>query len=468
VSERTLLVEGGHVFAADAGGREFPDGYVLVRGDVIEAVGPASEAPAEADERIDASGCVVVPGFVNTHQHPWYCLFKDLGSGMLLEQWIGNLLEPTARAMGPAELEVSSRLAALEMIASGTTACVNHSVTRTDLDAVEATLRPIAESGMRQMFCKEVRPDPLEDELALAEEVHRRWHGAADGRLTVGLVIECTAHWVAMGTSSEELILRGHELAGRLGAPISAHVAGGTMSRDQGYLKAVLRTGRTDVEFLHGLGVLDERWLLAHAIHLRDRDIELVAAAGAPISHTPTSESARGGGITPVKRMRDAGINVVLGTDGPMVDTTVDMVEQMKAVGLFQNQVHNDHSAVPPRQALRMATIDAARAVGLDGQIGSLEPGKQADIAVFDLDVPWAGVWRDPVATLVHSLRGRDVRWLSVAGEVLVRDGRLTRVDDDEIAAVLDEARRRSDDLLERTDVPAARSADRSELQPLV
>lgn len=468
MSERTTLIDGGHVFTADADGTEHPGGYVLVRGDRIEAVGPAGQAPGDADERVDASGHVVVPGFVNTHQHVWYCLFKDLGGGMLLEQWIGNLLAPTARAMQPGDLEAGSRLGGLEMLLSGTTTCLNHSVTLTGEEAVEATLRPVAELGMRQVFAKEVRPDPLEEQLALAEAIHRRWHGAADGRLTVALVLECTAHWVAMGTSSEELIQRGHELAGRLGVPISAHVAGGTMSREYGYLRSVLQTGRTDIEFLHQLGVLDERWLLAHAIHVRDRDIELIAEAGAAVAHTPTSESSRGGGITPVRRMLDAGIDVVLGTDGPMVDTSTDMVEQMKAVGLFQNQLHLEHSAVPPRRALRMATIDAARAVGLGEQIGSLEPGKQADIALFDLADPRTGVWRDPVVALVHSLRGADVRWLSVAGEVVVRDGRLARVDAAQVADVLDEARRRSDELLGRTKVPAADTADRSGLKALV
>ena len=467
-SERTLLIDGGHVFTADDDATEHADGFVLIRGDRIERVGPRSEAPEDADERVDASGCVVVPGLVNTHQHPWYCLFKDLGAGMLLEQWIGNLLEPTARAMRPADLEVASRLGCLEMIASGTTTCLNHSVTATDAEAVAATLRPVAELGMRQVFAKEVRPDPLDEQLALAEAVHAEWDGQAGGLIGVAFVLECTAHWVAMGTSSEELIQRGHDLAGRLGVPISAHVAGGTMSRDHGYLRSVLRTGRTDIEFLHGLGVLDERWLLAHAIHLRDHDIELVAASGASVAHTPTSEAARGAGITPVRRMLDAGIPVVLGSDGPMVDTSVDMVEQMKAVGLIQNQLHLDHSAVPARRALRMSTIDAARAIGLGDRLGSLEAGKQADVAIFDLNTPATGVWRDPIVALVHSLRGRDVRWVSVAGEVLVRDGRFTAVDDDAIAGILEEARRRSDELLERTDVPAVRHADRSALQPLV
>jgi 5-methylthioadenosine/S-adenosylhomocysteine deaminase len=410
----------------------------------------------------------VIPGLINTHQHHWYNLFKGLGGGMLLEQWIQNLLKPTAEALSAAEMEVASRLSCLEMLGTGTTTCLNHSVTASDEAVVEATLNPVVESGMRQLFAKEVRPSGLDDQLALAEGIHSRWDGAGAGRVSIGVVLESTAHWVAMGTSSEELLVRGNELAARLGARISDHVAGGTMSRESGYLRFMLEMGRTDIEFLDQLGILDEKWVLAHAIHARDRDIELIAASGASVAHCPTSESSRGGGITPVKRFRDAGIPVSLGSDGPMVDTSVDMVEQMKAVMLFQNQLHRDPLAITPDQALAMATRDAADSLGMGAELGSLEPGKRADIAIFELDDPVCGVWHDPVAALVQS-RPR-LRSVLVDGEELVTDGEFVRSSRDEIAAVLAEARGRAQDVLARTEVPAARGGpvERSELAAIV
>jgi 5-methylthioadenosine/S-adenosylhomocysteine deaminase len=286
--------------------------------------------------------------------------------------------------------------------------------------------------------------------------------------VTIGLVLESTAHWVAMGTSSEELIVRGDELAARLGARVSDHVAGGTMSRESGYLRFMLEMGRTDIEFLHQLGVLDRKWVLAHAIHARDRDIELIAAAGASVAHTPTSESSRGGGITPIKRFRDAGILVSLGSDGPMVDTSVDMVEQMKAAIMFQNQLHRDPLALTPYEALAMATCDAAEALGLAESLGSLEPGKRADLAVFDLENPSCGVWHDPVAALVHSRAG--LRAVLIDGEQLVRDGELTRTTADDVREILAEARQRADQLLRRADVPAAArgASERAVLEAIV
>jgi 5-methylthioadenosine/S-adenosylhomocysteine deaminase len=298
--------------------------------------------------------------------------------------------------------------------------------------------------------------------------VHRRFDGAGDGRIRIGFVIESTAHWVALGTCSEALVVRGNELADRLGVRVGSHIAGGTMSRDSGYLKFVLEMGRTDLEFLQQLGVLDRKWVLAHGIHSRDRDIELIAASGATISHTPTSESARGGGITPIARMRREGVLVALGTDGPMVDTSVDMVEQMKAVVLFQNQLHRSATAIRPIEALAMATIDAATMLGLDAEIGSLEPGKRADIAVFDLETPHSAVWHDPVGALVGSVRGTDAKAVVVDGEVLVRDGALVRYDHAAVGEILAEARACADELLARADVPAHRSGDRESLPAIV
>jgi 5-methylthioadenosine/S-adenosylhomocysteine deaminase len=468
-SERpALLLDGGTVLTMDADRTRFEDGCVLIRGGEIEAVGERGSFDMVDATRIDAGGCLVVPGLINTHQHHWYNLFKGLGGGMLLEQWIQNLLKPTAENLTPADVRIGSVLACLEMLLTGTTTCLNHSVSRSDEEVVAATLEPVVEAGMRQLFAKEVRPQRLEEQLALAEEIHARWDQRGDGRVSIGLVLESTAHWVAMGTSSEELLVRGNELAAAHGMRISDHIAGGTMSRESGYLRFMLEMGRTDVEFLHDLGVLDEKWVLAHAIHATDRDIELIAMSGAAVSHCPTSESSRGGGITPIKRFRDAGVRVALGSDGPMVDLSVDMVEQMKAVLLFQNQLHREALAIDPEDALAMATSEAAAALGWPDSVGSLEPGKRADIAVFDLSGPTCAVWHDPAAALVQSRP--PVRDVFVGGGQLVDRGRLTRYSEDDVAAVIEEARARAEELLRRADVPAASvaAAQRAALDAIV
>jgi 5-methylthioadenosine/S-adenosylhomocysteine deaminase len=440
----TLLIEGGFVVTVDANARVIDDGAVAIRDGIIVDVGPTAEVAARIGpeaERIDARGCIVVPGFVNTHQHLWYGLFKGLGGGLLLERWVEQLLLPTAASITAADAAVSSYLCAFEMLASGTTTCLDHSVTATDTSWVDGVLRAVDRAGIRTMYCKEIRPSSAGDPLATAEEVHARWHGAAGGRIGIGFVVESTAHWVAARLVSEDLILGAHGLATNLGTRLSNHTAGGTMAVEFGYLESVRRTGRTDIGFLHGLGVLDDRWVLAHALNVRDRDIELLACSGAGVAHTPTSESCRGGGIAPVRRMRGAGVPVALGSDGPMVDTSVDMIEQMKVALMLQNQLHLDPAALTPYDVLAMGTIEGARIMGLEDQIGSLEPGKRADIAVFDLDGPGDAVWHDPIAALVLSKHGTDAVHVLVDGELLVRDGTYTRLDAAELAALAVEAR---------------------------
>lgn len=439
----SVLISNGTVVPVDGSRTVFDPGFVRIEDGVITSVGEGRSSTDSADVVIDASQSVVIPGFINTHQHHWYNLFKGLGEGMLLEQWISDLLVPAGKSLEPEDLGTASSLSCLEMIRSGTTTSINHMVSSTTEPHVDAVLSAVERMGMRQVFAKEIRAWDLDDQLAQAESLHGRWNGNGGDRIRVGFAIESTAHWVALKTSSPELIQRGDELAARLGTVITDHVAGGTMSRELGYLKSMIDMGRTDIEYLHSLGVLGPRWLLAHAIHVRDRDIELIADSGASVSHTPTSEASRAGGVTPVKRMLAGGVNVALGTDGPMVDTSVDMVEQMKAVRLFQNQLHLDPCAVDPWTALEMATIKAAQAIGWSDAIGSLEVGKRGDVLVFDLDTPWSTVNHGAIGALVHSVRGLDATHVLVDGEVLLSDGRFARTSDAEVKAILEDARGR-------------------------
>ena len=202
------------------------------------------------------------------------------------------------------------------------------------------------------------------------------------------------------------------------------------MSREDGYLKFVLETGRTDIEFLHGLGILDRRWILAHTIHNRDRDLTLIAESGATVSHTPSSEAARGGGVAPVRAMLERGIRVALGTDGPMVDHTNDMLEQLKWTRLLQNQVHGVPSSIAVDTLVAMGTSHGAEAVGAADTFGRIAAGLRADIAMFDINTVHAGVTHNRLSTLVHAVRSSDAKHVMVDGELLLLDGRYTRADE--------------------------------------
>ncbi|RSM87515.1 hypothetical protein DMH04_10880 [Kibdelosporangium aridum] len=431
---RTLFT-GGAVFAE---GKLRTDVDVLVDGSTIASIGPVGEQAA--DRTVDTTGCLVLPGLINTHQHDWYIYGRGLGGGMLLEQWISDCLFPMKSRLTVDDLRLASEVAALDMVRGGTTTSVNHQVNETTLAEEEAILQPVAETGIRQYFGKVIRPHDAADGYASAQESFAKWDGYADGRVRVGFVLEATAHWVHMGTCSEEMVIGGHELAVAKDTFVSSHIAGGTMSRTTGYLKFVLETGRTDLQFLHRLGVLDDRWILAHTIHPRDNDLDLIAASGSTVAHTPSSEAARGGGITPVARMLSNGVHVAVGTDGPMVDLSNDMVEQLKWTRLLQNQVHLTPSSIPLDKIVSMGTSAGARAVRAENHIGTLAPGMAADIAVFDLQALHSAPVHDVLSTFVNASRGRDAKHVMVDGELLVQNGKFTRVNDLYVTSLLKQA----------------------------
>ena len=440
----STLIENGHVVTMNANREVFDGGYVVVGDDGgIVSVGPAGAAPdGPFEERLDASGMIVLPGLINLHQHHWYNLFKGLAPGMLLEEWVSGLLLPCAAELSAEDLRASAYLSALEMVRTGTTCCLNHSVTTTMAEEVAATVEPMAEIGFRQVFAKDFRcqtpanpqhPHSAADAAGYIGDLVDEWQGANDGLVRMALSIESNAHWLAAGMSSDELVETGYRLAVDKDLQITNHTAGGTLSLETGYLHFLRQTGRTDVRYLVQMGILDPHWLLIHAINVNDTDIAQMAEAGCHAIYTPTSESMRGGGIGPWVRLIAAGVNCALGTDGPMVDYSVDIVEQMKACTFVQNTNHLDPTVMPLERSLEMATINAAKALNMEDEIGSLEPGKRADIAVFDLRGPHIQVIHNPIANFVCCARGADAHTVLINGQTVLSEGRFknfSNVDD--------------------------------------
>lgn len=430
-----ILIKNGYVVTVGPRRDVHPGGSLIIEDGRIVAVGAEAidERSGGFAEVIDAGGNLVLPGLINMHQHHWYTLFKGLADGMLLEDWITDLVFRLVPHLTPEAMRLASYLCGMEMLATGTTTSLNHSVTVTTPELVRATIEPQAELGLRQVFAKELRcrtprfaahPLSLDESIAAFDEECARWQGAADGLVRMGMVIEANAHWTASGMSTEELITSGYQLARRHGLKISSHIAGGTFSIEKGFLKHLRETGRTDVRYLMSLGVLDQSWLLIHGIHCTDLDLDQIAHVGAHLVYTPTSEAMRGGGIGPFVTAQAKGVNTALGTDGPMVDYSNDMVEQMKACTLMQHLRHLDPTRMPVERTLEMATINAAQALGMADEIGSLEVGKRADLAIFDLHRPHIGMLHRPLSTFIAAGKGTDAKLVMVDGRVTYRDSR--------------------------------------------
>lgn len=461
---RSTLLTNGYVVTVDEARRVFPRGFVHLVGQRIEAVGSMDElGQHQADDTIDCGGMVVVPGLINLHNHHWGSLFKNTGEGLLLEPWLDEVALPLLFSLTNETLRVSSYLGAIEMLRTGTTCSLNHIVNVNDEESFAAICEPLPEVGIRQLVTKEIRqtPDPpfspeypaaahvrdLDEELGLAERLIERWNGHA-GLIHCGLAIETGATWLLHNATSDEAIVRGLDLARRHGLKITNHCGAGTPWLSIREFQQL--TGGGDVDYLNRLGALADNWCLAHSIWLTRREIELVARAGASCVTNPVSNAYSCDGVAPVRDMLQAGVNVALGSDGAYVNCSVDMIEQMKFCALIQNVTHLDPTLISAERVLEMATINGARALGLDDEIGSIEPGKRADLAVFDLEKAHATVANRPVAALVFSAHGTDVDTVVVDGNVVLRHGRLAFEHEREI---LDDARRLARETIERAGI---------------
>jgi 5-methylthioadenosine/S-adenosylhomocysteine deaminase len=431
-----VLIKNGYVITVDHRRSVHPGGFVLINGTKIECVGSSAELPTGAvDRTIDARGMAVIPGLINAHQHFYYHLFKGLGHGLLLEDWFPQLVFPVLPHLTDDDMELTSYLAGIEMLSTGTTCCLNHLRTTTNEALLQRISKPTAEIGLRQVIGKEVQcrlpgnprhPRNIAEEIAYIEELIPRWKSTHEGLTRICLVAECTSVFVEQKLTSEELLIESKKLADRLGLKLAAHISGGTLSFDKSYLQILRKTGQTDAQMLMQMGLLDSSWILVHGINCTPTDLRLIANSGASLVYCPTSEAVRGGGIGPAATAMAAGVNVALGSDGPMVDDSVDMIEQMKACSFLQGVKHLDPTIMPAERCIEMATINAARAIGLDGEIGSLEPGKLADIAIFNLDTPHSSPATNPITSLVFSARGPDAHTVFVNGREVVRNHKLT------------------------------------------
>jgi 5-methylthioadenosine/S-adenosylhomocysteine deaminase len=461
----SLLLTHGHVVTVDPERRVFPDGFVAVDGNRIEAVGPMTElGERRADDVIDLRGKLTLPGLINGHNHHWGSLFKNTGEGLLLEDWLDQVTIPLMLNLTNEDLRAAAYLAAIEQIRTGTTCALNHIVNVNDEESFRAIVEPGVELGIRQLVTKELRgtPEPpfstrypayphirgRDEEVAFAESIVDRWQGT-DDIVHMGLAIETGANWLLHNATSDEIILAGVELSQRRGLKITNHCSAGTpwLSIKEFHQQ----TGGGDVDYLVRLGALVDNWVLIHCLWLTDREIDHVARAGAGVITNPVSNAYSCDGIAPLKQMFEAGVTVGLGTDGTYVNCSIDMVEQMKFAALIQNVTHLDPTLMSTERVIEMATIGSARAMGIDDLVGSLEAGKRADIACFDLDKAHATAGHRPTAALVFSAHGTDVDTVLVDGKVLLRGGELQGFGGEQ--EVLAEARRRSLEVIERAGI---------------
>jgi 5-methylthioadenosine/S-adenosylhomocysteine deaminase len=438
----SVLIRGGTVITMNDR-LDIVQGDVLVRDGRIEAVGRVEAG--RLDTVLDASGAVVMPGFIQTHVHLCQTLFRGFADDLALIDWLRTRIWPMEAAHTPASLRASARLAAYELLSSGTTSVLTMETVH-DTDAV---FEEVAASGLRAVVGKclmdadaAVPPRLLQTARAAIDEslgLHHRWHGAAGGRIRAALAPRFAV------SCSQGLLEEVAALSSSRGVLVHTHA-----SEQQAEIAIVERqTGKRNIEYFEAIGLASERLCVAHCVWVDEREQDILASRRVKVLHCPGSNLKLGSGIAPVAELRRLGVSVSLGADGAACNNRLDMFEEMRLAAVLQS-VRLGPGALPARDAVWMATREGARALGLEAEIGSVEPGKRADLIVVGLDRPHLAPGPDPYSTLVYAARGTDVRHTLVDGQVLVRDSCPVRLDPAEVVA---EARRQAAGLLARAGI---------------
>lgn len=441
---KSILIKNGTIVTMDADNS-------IVRGDLLirdGRIASVEENETSADEVIDAEGCAVLPGFIQTHIHLCQTLFRGAADDLSLIDWLKTRIWPMEAAHTRESIRASAQLGIAELIKGGTTCAL----TMETVNHTEEVFRVVEQTGFRATVGKcmmdkgeDIPPSLAErtqDSIKESIELIDQWHGKAEGRIRV-----CFAPRFAI-SCTRELLAEVAKLASERGVMIHTH-ASENMSECE---MVETETGLRNIVYLNSLGVSGPHVVLAHCVHVSDREFDTLQKTQTNVAHCPSSNLKLGSGIAPITAMLERGISVSLGADGAPCNNRLDMFTEMRTAALLQKALHGPE-VVPAGRALRLATVDGARALGLADEIGSLEVGKRADVVVIDLKRLHSAPRADVVSSVVYSAEASDVRTAIIDGHVVLRDGELTTLNE---ADVIADANREAKSLSERANLPTS------------
>jgi 5-methylthioadenosine/S-adenosylhomocysteine deaminase len=419
-----LLVKGATIVTMDTNRRVLENGFLAIRGDEIIAIGPdiASAFPKgiTAKQTIDATGKLIIPGLINGHTHIPMVLMRGLKDDVTLDDWLRKFIFPAeARNVTEDYVRWGSRLALAEMIRSGTTTFADMYYFE-DAEADETKA-----AGLRGILGETWIDFPVPDNkneaemAAYTEKFLKKWQGDA--------LIHAAVAPHSIYTCSEKTLRDAAAMARKYHAPLLIHVS--EMRKE--FVDSVEKNGATPVQYLERIEFLGPDVLAAHCIWTDYTDMKILAERQVGCVHNPSSNMMLASGVAPVVDQRAAGMRVGLGTDGPAgSNNDLNMMEEMDLAAKLQKTYRVDPRALGAKGAMEMATIEGARALHMEKQIGSLEIGKKADFVILTLDVPNAAPMYDVYSQIVYALKASEVQTVVVAGRTLLKDGKLLTVDE--------------------------------------
>lgn len=428
--EAVLIIKNAMILSMDSENNYWEEASIVIRGNTIESVGKIKDAEEKYPEArlIDGAGKLVMPGLVNTHTHVPMTIFRGYADDMPLHEWLYEYIFPIESEFINAEnVTLGTRLAMAEMLRSGTT-------TFNDMYYfVDEIARVVDATGMRAVlseglidFAAPGSPTP-EDGLRLSEELIRKW--GSHPRITISV----SAH--APYSCSAKLIQEGKALADKYQVPFNIHLAETRKEFDQ----SIARTGFTPTGYLESLGVLDKNLIAAHGVHLTPEDIELIAARGVSVAHNPECNMKLASGVAPVPALLKKGVKVGFGTDGVASNNNLDLFEEINTAAMLHKLISNDPTVLDAKTVVEMATIGGARVLGLDKEIGSLEPGKRADLIILDMKQPHAHPVYNIYSLLVYSMKGSDVETVVIDGRIVMENRKFIYLDEEGLYAKAEE-----------------------------
>jgi 5-methylthioadenosine/S-adenosylhomocysteine deaminase len=419
-----LLITNGTVITMDAGGRIIENGAVAVSGETIAAVGASADIKAlPAGEIVDAAGGIIMPGLVNSHTHAAMTLFRGLADDLPLLTWLNDHIFPAEARLDEAKVHAGALLACAEMILSGTTCFCDMYLFE------DAVARAAKIAGMRAVV-GEVLYDfpspnygPIENGFAYTRRLIDTWKN--DPLITAA--VEPHSPYLC----APDLLREAADIARAHRVPLVIH-----LSETETEVATIReKFGVTPVEHLADLGVLDANLLACHCVVLSERDMDLLQQYDVKVAHNPESNMKLASGISPVPDLIKRGICTGLGTDGCSSNNNLDLFAEMDTAAKLHKASRLDPTVMDAATVLRMATIDGARALGLDSVTGSLEVGKRADIIVIDTKKPHLTPMYHPISHLVYAVGGSDVAATVINGRVLMKERRLLHLDPEKIMA---------------------------------
>jgi 5-methylthioadenosine/S-adenosylhomocysteine deaminase len=419
------------------------NGAIAIEDKEIVEIGKSSILKAKyrrGYERINGKGKVVIPGLINTHQHAAMSLLRGYADDLPLQEWLEKWIWPIEKHMTPHDIYVGALLTAIESIMSGTTT-VN---TMYHYSPEENEAKAFSEVGLRGVVghvCFSWRKK--QDQKAL-NALAKTWHNKADG--TIRASVDPHSAYTIDPRYMKELHEKKQELNKRYGSeksPIISHIHVAETEDETSKIRNAfdVHVKGGVMEYLDSLRVLDKHVIAAHCVALTEKDIKVAKQRHVKVSHNPVSNLKLASGVSPIPRMLKAGVTVSLGTDSPCSNNTADMFSVMKTTALLHKGINKNPTLMPAEQVLKLATIEGAKALSWENEIGSIEKGKKADLAIVNFNKPHLHPVYDEISHLVYAAKASDVETVIINGRMIMENRKLTTLNVHKVVKMVEEAK---------------------------